>query len=214
MKVLLLLFSLIWAMPAWAAGPTLYKEFSYGQSRAEIQRLPGVYACDEVDTGALCRSQQSFASFDGWEQIFLFSNDKLVVVALAADTSESLYTNVFGVMHNNGFFTVVMQAGNKVFDFAQAIREYSVEAAAAKLTQTEAALLNDSAPLTYIMCPKEAVKAASKVGSFSLYAQKAPVSLRATEVIISSELMMVRFLAPVAALHDMKRQMDSQKERF
>lgn len=157
MKVLLLLFSLIWAMPAWAAEPTLYKEFSYGQSRAEIQRLPGVYACDEVDTGALCRSQQSFASFDGWEQIFLFSNDKLVVVALAADTSESLYTNVFGVMHNNGFFTVVMQAGNKVFDFAQAIREYSVEAA----------LLNDSAPLTYTMCPKEAVKAASKVGSFS-----------------------------------------------
>lgn len=24
----------------------------------------------------------------------------------------------------------------------------------------------------------------------------------------------IRFLAPVAALHDMKRQMDSQKERF
>lgn len=214
MKVLLLLLSLIWAMPAWAAGPTLYKEFSYGQSRAEIQQLPGVYACDEVDTGALCRSQQSFASFDGWEQIFLFSNDKLVVVALAADTSESLYTNVFGVMHNNGFFTVVMQAGNKVFDFAQAIREYGVEAAATKLTQTEAAFLNDSAPAYLHHVPQGGRESSQQGGQFQPLRPEGSGIAPGNRSHHQQRAMMVRFLAPVAALHDMRRQMDSQKERF
>ena len=33
---------LVWTLPAYAAGPTLFKEFSYGQPRVEIQKLPGM----------------------------------------------------------------------------------------------------------------------------------------------------------------------------
>ena len=214
MKILLFLLSLIWAMPAWAAGPTLYKEFSYGQPRAEILQLPGVQACDEVEKGALCRSRQAFAGYDGWQQAFLFSGDKLAVVALAGPTSETLYTSLFGVMHNNEFFTVVLQSDDKVFDFARAIHERGFDAAAGELAQFEVEALNSSESLTYTLLPKDALKAAGKAGSYPLYARQAPTSLRATEIVVRGDTLAVRFLAPAAALRDMQERMDSQKESF
>lgn len=213
MKILLFLLSLIWAMPAWADGPALFKDFSYGQLRTEIQQLPDIYACDDVQEGALCRSQQSFANYDGWEQIFLFTNDKLDVVVLFDDTNKNLY-NITGVLTNSHYFAAVIQAGDKIFDFIQAINEHGFESAVAKLTQTETAFLNGNDSVTYTFCPANILKSAITAGNFSNYLLKAPTSLRATEVIVSNDSLTVRFLAPVAALHDIRKQMNSQTESF
>lgn len=213
MKILLILLSFIWAIPAWADGPALFKTFSYGQLRTEIQQLPDVYACDDIKTGALCRSQQSFANVDDWEQIFLFTNNKLDIVALVDDTNENL-NNIIGVLTNNNYFPAVIQAGDKIFDVIQAINEHGFESALAKLSQTEASYLNTNDSVTYTYCPVDILKSAITAGNFSKYIMKAPTSLRITEVIVSSDSLVVRFLAPVASLNDIKKQMNNQTESF
>lgn len=139
MRFLIIMVSLILAcvLPAYAGGPTLFKEFSYGQPREEIQKLSGITPCDEVAAGALCRQKQSFAGYNDGDR-----------------------------------------------------------------------------GLVYTFAPKNALKGAAKYGSYSQFAFNAPESLRATELELSGNGMFVRFIAPKAALNDMKQQMAGQKESF
>lgn len=205
---------LVWALPAYAAGPTLFKEFSYGQPRVEIQKLPGVTPCDDVEKGALCRQKQSFAGYDGWDQAFLFNDGKLTLVALAGPMDNTLYTKVLGVMTNNGFILAALQSGDKLFDFIRVLHEKGEKAAVAGLTAFEASALNGDTGLTYTFAAKDAMKGAAKLGSYAQFVLNAPDSLRATEFEVSEDGMSVRFIAPKAALKDMKRQMEGQKESF
>lgn len=216
MRFLIIMVSLILAcvLPAYAGGPTLFKEFSYGQPREEIQKLSGITPCDEVAAGALCRQKQSFAGYNDWLQAFIFDNGKLSMVALAAPTDGDLYAKIMGVMTNNGFMPTALQSGDKMFDLIKAISEKGDKAAIAELGEFEITALNGDRGLVYTFAPKNALKGAAKYGSYSQFAFNAPESLRATELELSGNEMFVRFIAPKAALNDMKQQMAGQKESF
>lgn len=200
--------------PAYAEGPALFKEFSYGQPREDVQNLPGVIPCDEIAPGALCRQNQSFAGSGDWLQAFVFDKGKLSMVALAAPVDGDLYTRVVGVMTNNGFIPTTLQSGDKMFDMLKTLPEKGEKAAIAELTEFEAAALNGDTGLTYTFIPKDALKGAAKYGSYAQFVFTAPESLRATELELAGDEMFVRFIAPRAALNDMKQQMESQKESF
>lgn len=208
------LLLMVCAFPAYAEGPALFKEFYYGQPRAEIEKLPGVISCDEIASGALCRQKQAFAGSSDWLQAFVFDKGKLSMVGLAGPVDGDLYTRVVGVMTNNGFIPTTLQSGDKMFDMFKALPEKGEKAAIAELTGFEAAALNGDAGLTYTFIPKDALKGATKYGSYPQFVFNAPPSLRATELEISGDDMFVRFIAPRAALDDMKQQMESQKESF
>lgn len=215
MKYLLaLLLVVVCVCPSYAEGPALFKEFSYGQPREAIQKLPGVMPCDEIAQGALCRQKQSFAGFSDWLQAFVFDKEKLSMVVLAGPVDGDLYTRVVGVMTNNGFIPMTLQSGDKMFDMLKALPEKGQKAAIAELTAFEAAALNGDAGLTYTFIPKDALKGAAKYGSYAQFIFNAPESLRATELELAGDEMFVRFIAPRAALNDMKQQMESQKENF
>ncbi|MDE7371365.1 MAG: hypothetical protein K2N07_06440 [Desulfovibrio sp.] len=212
--LLAVLLVTVCAFPAYAEGPALFKEFSYGQPRAEVEKLPGVLPCDEIAPGALCRQNQSFAGSSDWLQAFVFDKGKLSMVALAGPASGDSYTKVVGVMTNNGFIPTTLQSGDKMFDMLKALPEKGEKAAIAELTAFEAAALNGDAGLTYTFIPKDALKGAAKYGSYAQFVFNAPESLRATELELAGDEMFVRFIAPRAALNDMKQQMESQKESF
>lgn len=214
MKILLFVLAItLCSGTAFAEGPQLFKEFSYGQPQFELRKKDGMSPCEDAEKNALCREGQSFAGFSDWEQIFFFREGGLSLVALVGPAEAERYTNVVGTITNNGFIPAVLQSGDKYFDFIKEVKEKG-KAAAADLAAFEAAALNGTSGLTYTFIEKADAKGAAKTGSFISFVGAAPESLRVVEVEAMGGDMYVRFLAPKAALADQQKQMEKQKESF
>ena len=214
MKILLFVLAItLCSGTAFAEGPQLFKDFSFGQPRADLLQKAGMVPCDEVEKEALCREGQKFAGFSDWEQLFLFRGGKLSLVALTGPTDDDRYVKTIGTITNNGFIPAVLQSGDKYFDFIKEVKEKG-KAAAADLATFEAAALNGASGLTFTFIEKADAKGAAKTGSFISFIGAAPQTLRAVEVEIAGDDMYVRFLAPKAALADQKKQIEEQKESF
>lgn len=193
----------------------LFKEFYYGQSKADIQKKNGIQPCEEAGEGALCLSSQPFAGAPDWEQLFIFEGDRLVMVALVNDLTESLYTRTVGAVSGNNFLPIVMQSGSRYFDLIAEVRAKGQTEAQNEFAQFEASALNEGNGLTYTFVDSDSLKSVAKKSSgFSDFIQKVSLNLRGVEIEVSNEFIYVRFLAPKKALLKMREDMKAQKESF
>jgi hypothetical protein len=198
----------------FAAGPPLFKEFIYGQSRPDLLKVPGVEICDEVVKDALCRDKQSFSGFDDWIQVLMFSNGKLALVAMSGAKEDSRYTKVVGTLLQGGYTPLVMQSGPKTFDGLTVMHEKGAKEFESAFVGFEASALNSGVPLTYTFVQNDVVKKSPKSKTFFELLRDADNNMRTVELVIDDSNIIVRFLAPKAALGDQLEQMKKQKENF
>ena len=196
-----------------AVPPQLYKNYSYGQPRTALLGKDGLVECDNVAKDALCRDRQKFAGYADWIQALVFENGKLAMVALSGAVSSDRYTKVAGVLTNGGFLPLAMQSGDKIFDGLAILRSKGGKAYERDFGAVEVAALNSGQPLTYTFVPVEAVQKSTASTYAELVQQSAP-DLRAAELRVDAEHVIVRFLAPTLALKDLLEKLQGQKENF
>ena len=108
---------------------TLYKEFYFGQTKAEIQRMPGFVFCGTDAIDALCRPRQSFAD-EQWTQVLVFTDEKLIRVALTGPYSNKRETNALGVIVSNDFIPLFVKTQDgRSYDYYQALKMKKTEVA-------------------------------------------------------------------------------------
>lgn len=199
---------------AFAGGPQLFKEFSYGQTRGDILKTSGIFPCDSVREGALCREAQSFSGLNDWAQILVFENGKLTLVGLSGDAKANRLQKVATTLVSGGFLPLVLQSGDKHFDGISVIRKRGAKAFDEEFGAFESAALNGREPLIYTFAKTEQVKGAGSAATYIEVVRNAGVDMRAVEVEATKSRVIVRFLAPKAALVDHLEQMKGTKETF
>lgn len=200
---------------ALAEGPQLFKEFSFGQPRAEISKIKGVTPCNDLEKDALCRDKQSFAGNDKWKQGFVFDDGKLSMVILKTRANEKRFVQAMGAVANNGYSVSVLRSGMDSCDVLNVIHTKGKDAVDDIVNEFEAAALNGGDSLIYTFVQRDTVRQCGKTSvNYPELVKCAPENMRAVEMELSGETLYVRFVAPKALLARMQHLASGQKESF
>jgi hypothetical protein len=202
--------------PSRAEDIPLYKEYSFGQSKAEIKAMKGVVSCGQNQSNTLCLGGQPFAGFS-WVQVFSFRSDKLVQVDLRGGFSPEKYTRTTGAILNNGYVPVHLQSGNHEFDFFAEAKARGKDVATASLYKFEQQAL-DHGHIRYTFIPKSITGLASKSDTFANFIQDSPEDMRTVEMEIKDDLsrpwIAVRFFAVKATRQLVGAEMLKSSDEF
>ena len=203
------------AVNAHAEGPQLFKDFSYGQPRAEIAKIKGVIPCNDLEKGALCRDKQSFAGNDTWGQGFVFSDGRLSTVVLKTRFDEKRFAQTMGAVANNGYSIVVLRSGTDKCDVLNVIHTTGKGAVSSAVSEFESAAINGRDSLIYTFVANDTVKQCGKTSTnYPDLVQCAPETMRAVEMELSANTLYVRFVAPKADQATLKKLASEQTESF
>ena len=203
------------AVNALADGPQLFKEFSYGQPRAEIAQIKGVIPCNDLEKGALCRDKQTFAGNDKWGQGFVFSDGRLSTVVLKTRFDEKRFAQTMGVVANNGYSIVALRSGTDKCDVLNVIHTKGKDSVNSAVSEFEAAAINGRDNLIYTFVANDTVKQCGKISTnYPDLVRCAPENMRAVEMELSANTLYVRFVAPKAVQSTMQKLASEQTESF
>lgn len=203
------------AANAYADGPQLFKDFSFGQPRAEIAKIKGMIPCNDLKKGALCRDKQSFAGNDKWGQGFVFDGDSLSMVVLKTRFDDKRLVQTMGTVANNGYAITVLRSGTDSCDVLNVMHSQGKAAIGSAVGEFEAAAMHGSDNLIYTLVQNDTIKQCGKSSAnYTDLIKCAPENMRAVEIELSGDTLFVRFLAPKAAFANMQKLADEQKESF
>ena len=203
------------AVNAHADGPQLFKDFSFGQPRAEIAKMKGVIPCNDLEKGALCRDKQSFAGNDKWGQGFVFDGGNLSMVILKTRFDHQRFAQTMGVVANNGYSIVALRSGTDKCDVLNVIHAKGKDAVSSAVSEFEAAAINGRDNLIYTFVANDTVKQCGKTSTnYPDLVRCAPENMRAVEMELSATTLYVRFVAPKAAQATMQKLASEQVESF
>lgn len=214
------LFALALTVPALAAEEKipLFKNFTYGMTKAEVQQVAKAVPCVDASLeGELCLPGTIKFGNQDWAQIFMFEGDKLAAVALIRELSETAIVNALQTIMGNDYTALMMQNGTKQFDVLAAIARGEGDnlSAAMDTFERESA---DADSLTFSLFENKHIKALAKNGkskNITEFLQKAPRDLRSVDIIrAGDDALIVKFLAPKAALLDMFANKDEVQDSF
>lgn len=212
-------FCLLLCASAQAAdAPVLFKEFVYGMSRADVQKICNAKPIDEEGTEDLLFAPEpvKFANFD-WIEAFRFNSaDKLTqVLLLREEFSMEPYAALIKGLVSNGYMIANMSDGSSTLDLATALKELkSPEKLQEAVTQFESNALQNDKPLTIVLAPDNYMRkllTSNKGESFPVSLQSAPADLRLIEVGVKDGAMTAAFTTP---LLDLRKSMEGIKESF
>ena len=195
---------------AGSAETKLYKDYFFGQQRAEIQQIPGMRQCDQ--TGDLCLPGQPFAGYS-WVQRFAFFDGQLVQVTLVGKLDQGRYYKAFGAILNNGYLPVILQSGDHTFDFLAVAHASGKDAAVHGLNDFEQKALR-AGHVLYTLIPNDAIPLAKEDDSFSSFLLHCPPDMRTVEVEVRDAWMAVRFFVAQKARKVMSSDMMQSKDSF
>lgn len=217
-KIFVCLLLLMLAVPACAEeNIPLFKDYYYGMSKADVQKKSGAIACQHENLlGSLCMTKPISFGNQQWEQVFLIEDNKLGAVLLAKDIDAQSLVAVMQTVTSNGYVLLSMSTGSKQFDLINTVHTKGKNSINAEMTKFEAEAQN-AQELAYGFFEAEKVKpliAKSDVISFGDFVAKAPVNLRSVEIKRTGDILSVQFLAPIAAIQDMRKKAGESKEKF
>ena len=203
------------AVNAHADGPQLFKDFYYGQPRADIAKIKGMVPCNDLQKGALCRDKQSFAGNDKWGQGFVFADGKLTTIVLKTKLDEQRAIKTMGAVSNNGYSLALMRSGSNSCDVINVIHTKGLEAVHSAVNGFEAAALNGSNNLIYTLVQNDVLTQCRKTSTnYADLVQCAPADLRVVDMELVNATLYVRFVAPKAAFASMKKLASEQNDPF
>lgn len=135
---------------SWASDSIhLFKEFTFGQSMAELREQTTDYEdCSKKVgiPGALCSKQHgSFSASSDWLQVFVGQDDKLVAVSLVRETSKPDIADMASSLMKSGYTLVKIDAGVRTnFDLFETINKLQIKDVAGQITGVEKSMLAQS----------------------------------------------------------------------
>lgn len=214
------LLALALAAPALAAEEKipLFKNFTYGMTKAEVQKEAKAVPCEDPRLeGELCLPGTAKFGNQDWEQVFMFEGDKLAAVGLAREYSDKSAVNALQTIMGNKYSILMLANGAKQLDVIDMV----VKGKAASLDAAIAAFERESAnaeALTYSLFADKQIKELLQGGkskNITEFMQNAPRDLRSVEIIRAGDNgLLIKFLAPKAALQDMLGKKDEVQDSF
>lgn len=214
------LLALALAVPALAAEEKipLFKNFTYGMTKAEVQKEAKAVPCEDARLeGELCLPGTAKFGNQDWEQVFMFEGDKLAAVILARDYSDKSAVNALQTIMGNKYLLLMVTNGTKQLDVIDIVAKgkgASLDAAIAAFERESA----NAEALTYSLFADKQIKGLLQGGrskNITEFIQNAPRDLRSVEIIrASNNVLLVKFLAPKAALQDMLGKKDEVQDSF
>ena len=195
--VLPLLLLLLMAMPAQAAGVPLFDGYDLDMPRSAVQRRAQAEPCRTPGLEEhLCRSQPATFGGQQWQQVFMFSENRLKAIVLQRPFSPAGFRDAMQAIVGNGLVLAEINADGSVFDALAAARKgaRSFESRLKTFEQQAA----KARQLTYSFLDKRSLRAAGNVASLRQFLQQAPAATRGVTLSHNGRLMILTFLAPGA----------------
>ncbi len=216
-KILMLALSLmLLATPCFAEEIKLFKNYSYGMSKEQVEETTNLIPCEAATLeGDLCTPHKITFLGEEWIQAFYFHNDELRYVGLFSTFTEGLLHKSLQGISQNGFVLMHIVSDSSAFDAVPYLpegRDITLEA----LSTWEHENQNSQA-FTYSLVEEKNLKqmiVERNVKSTASFIHKAPITTRMVEIELTSMSVTVKFLAPIKALEDHRKENQVSKEEF
>lgn len=195
---LLLLLCLLMAAPAQAAPRVrLFDSFYLDMPRSKVQRKAEARPCTTPGLEEhLCRPEAvDYASLP-WQQVFMFSADRLKMVVLQRPFSPHDFGKTVQEVIGSGFVLAEITADGATFDgIAEARKGKRQFQDNLQSFERRAA---GSHQLTYSFLDRRSMRTAGKSTTLREFLQQAPANARGITLSHNGRLMLLTFLAPAA----------------
>lgn len=217
------LLALCLAAPACAAEEKipLFKDVYYGMSKAAVRKATGAVPCEEdVLKGQLCSKKPITFGKQKWAQIFYFNGDKLASVNLLKKLEGNSLKNIMKTISSNGYTILMMHNGTEYMDILQKLANGSTTQDLDRDMEMFEDHSLDAKKFTYTFIENAGIDKTAKAQkglnkSFADFLKNAPRDLRAVEISRHGmDVILAKFMAPVAEQEDEKESSEDVKESF
>ena len=217
MRKLVIAVLLVLLLPVCSfAGTKLFKDYEYGMSKEEVRNKSKAVPCqDSRVRGNLCIAQPVPFAGKEWEMAFMLDKDRLVSVVLVKPFDEITYNNVMKTtLVKNGFTPLYARADSYEVDIIAVAKKQGKEALKMALAK---AYPGKAQTILYSFFDGEHIKSsvsAYQPDTLKDFLEHAEIGTRSVDVVVNNGMLLLKFLAPLDALADMKKDSSSAEEAF